>query len=382
LRNRVSAVSALALCFALTLQGHQYSFDEVSSGLKHKDPNTRIRAIRILKEADYQDAVAPIGDVLGDPDDRVQLAAIDAEGFLFTLRPVSRHQKVGYVIEKRTTTGDAADSQLALKPRTVPPQVLAGLVLALIDRNPEVRGEAISLTALLAPIACRFRQRPGDAPCAQIGNAVIENINSKQPALRRAAMQALGRLQYPNAVQALLDQFSFHKRGVDAEVAFEALARVGHVAAVTTFEEHLQSSDADIRRLAVEGIARTGYKDSLYQIQQLGQTERSGSVLLAIHFAMVKLSAPGADISQVVNAVKTPALRPFAIDYLLDLGPSHASSLATSLRDQDPAMRRLMADVLGFSADPAVIPALTAASKDADPDVVLAAQRAIERLKL
>ena len=45
-------------------------------------------------------------------------------------------------------------------------------------------------------------------------------------------------------------------------------------------------------------------------------------------------------------------------------------------------MRRLVADVLGFSRNTAVFPALEAATKDPDPDVAAAAQQAIERLKL
>ena len=41
-----------------------------------------------------------------------------------------------------------------------------------------------------------------------------------------------------------------------------------------------------------------------------------------------------------------------------------------------------MADVIGFSRDASVITALEAATKDADPDVAIAAQRAIDRIKL
>ena len=68
--------------------------------------------------------------------------------------------------------------------------------------------------------------------------------------------------------------------------------------------------------------------------------------------------------------------------YLLDLSASVAGSLAESLKDPSADVRRLVADVLGFSRDAAVIPALVAATKDSDPDVAAAAQQAIDRLKL
>ncbi len=396
-------LALVATCIPLAAQ--QYSFEEVASGLKHKDPATRLRAIQILTEADSQEAAAPIGVLLGDADDRVQMAAIDAERSLFTLRPVSRRKRVGLVIEQRTTSssGDVVtEGQLALKARLVPQPVLSGLVLALSDRNPRVRAEAIGLAALLAPIACPVRltafadasavKKPDTkgsvrlqadrGPCDQIGNVLIQNINSKEAAPRRAAMQVLGRVRYASAVQALLDQLGFHQNGPDAQAALEGLAGIGHVAAISTFEELLPSSNAGVRRLAVEGLARAGHRDALTQLQQMGQTERSGAVLLALHFAIIRLGGQGSNPAQIVASLQEATLRPLAIQYLLDLAPSMGPTLAESLRDQSPDVRRVIADVLGFSGDSTVIPALGAAAKDPDPDAALAAQRAIERLKL
>jgi HEAT repeat protein len=363
----------------------QYSFEEVASGLEHQDPATRLKAIQILKDADSQEAAAPIGGLLGDPDDRVQLAAIDAERSLFTLRPVSRREKVGFIIERRTSAGipDAADGQLALKPRLVPPQVLSGLVVALTDRNPKVRIEAITLAAWLAPIACPAQANASfPQQCAPLGNALIENINSRDGALRRGAMHALGRLRYPSAVQALLDQLSFHQRGADAQAAVAGLAGTGHVAAVSALEELLSHMNATMRRLAVEGLARAAHRDALPRLQEMGQTERSGAVLLALHYAMLRLGATGSSHTHIVASLGNASLRPLAIEYLLDLAPLMAATLAGSLGDQNVEVRRVMADVLGFSRDPKVIPELAKAAKDPDPGVALAAERALQRLKL
>jgi HEAT repeat protein len=370
--------------FIWTVAAQQYSFEQVASGLKHQDAGTRLRAIQILKDADYQEAAAPIGEVLGDGDDRVQLAAIDAELSLFTVRPISRRERVGFIIERRTSTagGDVAtEGQLALKARQVPPQVLSGLVLALSDPNPRVRGEAIGLAALLAPVACPRRQLDTQL-CAQIGNVLIENINSREAAVRRAAMQALGRLHYPNAVQALLDQLSYYQKGPDAYAAIEGLAGIGHPAAMSAFEELLTSSNADIRRLAVEGLARAGERESLGALQQMGQSERSGGVLLALHYANLKLGVEGSDVSQLIAALRDTSLRSIALRYLLDLAPSMAPVLTKSLQDPDPDVRRLVADVVGFSGDSTVLLDLAAVAKDPDPDVVLAAERALTRIKL
>jgi len=374
----------LSLCvglgFSRAVSAQQYTFEEVASGLKHQDPATRLRAIQILKDADYAEAAVPIAAAMEDGDDRVQLAAIDAERSLFSARVVPRRRKVGLVVEVRTVAGGdaAAAGQLALKARTVPRQVLNGLAVALRDGNLRVRAEAINLAAVLASYACVAASEP----CAQIGNALIDNINSRDAAQRRAAMQALGQLRYSNAVQALSDQWSYYQTGMDAMAALEGLAGIGHVTSVSIFEASLASSNADMRRLGVEGLARAGHRDARAALQQMGQGERAQSVLLALHYANVKLGEDGASLQAIVAALGNASQRLLAIRYLLDLAPSAAPGLAGSLNDPNADVRRLVADVLGFSRNPAVFPMLAASASDPDPDVAAAALQALERLKL
>ena len=218
--------------------------------------------------------------------------------------------------------------------------------------------------------------------CAQVGNVLIENINSRETALRRAAMLTLGRLRYTNAVQALSDQLSYYQKGPDAAAAFEALALIGHGASVSAFEQALTSSNATVRRLAIEGLARAGHTDSLPGLQQLGQTERSGPVLLALHYAHVRLGTPGDSLAQLVASLTTASLRMQAIQYLLEVAPASGEGLADWLRDERADVRRTVADILGFSYDLSMLPHLDAAAKDSDPDVAAAAQRAGDRIKL
>src|ERR1700752_4676104 len=85
--------------FGRTILAQKHPLEEVASGLKHQDAPTRLRAIQILKDADYPEAAVPIAAVLGDADDRVQLAALDAERSLFTSRLIPRRRKIGFVIE-------------------------------------------------------------------------------------------------------------------------------------------------------------------------------------------------------------------------------------------------------------------------------------------
>ena len=376
----------VVLGFSPAAIAQQYSFEEVSSGLKHQDAGTRLRAIQILKDADYAEATVPIGVALGDVDDRVQLAAIDAERSLFTTRVVPRRKKVGLIVEVRTVAGGdaAASGQLALKARRVPPELLSGLAVALRDNNAHVRAEAMSLAALLGPVTCapEVQVASNSSACDGIGNGLIDNINTREPVLRRAAMQALGQVRYQNAVQALSDQLSYHQKGPDAVAALEGLSGIGHPTSVSIFQDLLTSSNADVRRFAVAGLARAEYREALGTIQDMGQTERNDGVLLAMHYANVKLGAIDASLQQLVVSLGVPTLRPLALTYLLDLSPSHAQALAASLVDPSVDIRRLIADILGFSRNADVIIQLGAAAQEPDPDVAAAAKQAIARLQL
>jgi HEAT repeat protein len=269
--------------------------------------------------------------------------------------------------------------------------VLTGLAVALRDSNPRVRAEAINLAALLGPVACLspVRLKPdttgGGRPCpdtSNIGNALIDNINSREALLRRAAMQALGQVRHRQAVQALSDQLSYHQRGPDAMAALEGLAGIGHETSASIFEQQLTSSNADMRRLAVEGLARTGNREALATLQQMGQSERSNGVLLALHFANVKLGTIEPSLQQLVASLADAPHRSTVLPYLFELSQSMAPALAESLKDPRADVRRLVADVLGFSLDASVVSALETATKDSDPDVAAAARQAIERLKL
>jgi HEAT repeat protein len=219
-----------------------------------------------------------------------------------------------------------------------------------------------------------------------MGNALIEAINSLDAAVRRASMQALGQLRYRMAEQALSDQFSYYQRGPDAAAALAGLAGIAHQTSASRFREllgSLESPDGNFRRLAVEGIARSGDKSLQADLDRLGQAERSAPVLLALHYASVRLGTAGAP-DQLVASLRDPALRQQAQYYLLDLGRSIGSvaqTLSRFLQDPNADTRATVADILGFSGDTQVIPALEVATRDADPSAAAAAQRAVERIK-
>jgi HEAT repeat protein len=395
----------------------------VAAGLRAPDAATRLRAIKILRDAGYPEAAGPLAIALTDSDDRVKLEAIDAERALFVseLTTTRNKKKVALVVEVRTEeAGDEVVAEkLASLPHAVPAEVFSGLAKAMQSGNPQVRLQALRVFGVLARLGpadalpdgvswtlealkrgskveqtaaagvlgrafegCQgssaTQASSGDL-CRQSGTGLVDAVNSREPQVRRAAMIALGRLRYSNAVQALADQLSFYQHGPDAEAALEGLAGIGHATSAEIFRRTLTHPDAQMRRLAVEGLARAGSGADPSTLTRMGKAERARDVLLALHYAAIKLGGPVTP-DELIAALKDSALRTQALRYLLELSPSLAPVLAESLRNPDNETRMLVADVLGFSHDPLVVPALSAAARDTDADVARASERAMTRI--
>ena len=71
-------------------------------------------------------------------------------------------------------------------------------------------------------------------------------------------MRALGDIGEPRAVKALTEQLKYYGKGEGAWSALEALARIAHPSSVPVFVQHLTNKDPLLRRAAAEGLGRVG----------------------------------------------------------------------------------------------------------------------------
>ena len=99
---------------------------------------------------------------------------------------------------------------------------------------------------------------------SQSGNALIDNMNSREPRAAPggdagARTVALSECRAGPVRSVELST----RRGADAMAALEGLAGIGHATSVSIFKRLLTSSNAEMRRFAVEGLARAGHRDAL-----------------------------------------------------------------------------------------------------------------------
>src|SRR5687768_16065124 len=146
----------LTLVFALSLAttpalAQQAQYQDVVRMLRHPDPEQRLRSVEMLREAAYPEAAEPIAALVIDPDDRVQLAAIETELTLFMVNDGTR-KRFGFMTSRPKSLGLAAfeAGPAAVKPVPVPAVLVDNLLTALDDASDRVRFEAIHALGALA----------------------------------------------------------------------------------------------------------------------------------------------------------------------------------------------------------------------------------------
>lgn len=396
---------AIGLSFlAAGASAQQLRFDDVVRNLRNPDPKVRISAVKLLRDAKYPEAVAPMAPLVADPVDEIQLEAIAAELSFFLGQDLKSKKMIGFVVEKRRS-GVAAGAfelgPLAVWPRPVPAELVTSLLQAVDDDNAKVRLEAIYALGVVAraPLTPEHTQQLikaldhydpsvrsaaarviGRLELAAAFDALMKAVNDSQAEVRYAAMRALGALKDERAVAALTEQFTFYKKGEGAWSALDALAHIGNAASVPLFKERLQDKDQYIRRAATEGLARAGDTSAIEILERNVNTDDAAMVRIATAFALQKLGRPYA--SRIADLMSSSKVIAQGQEYLVELGPSVAPTLLPRLQEPDAELREAVADVLGAIGDESTIePLSAAAAKGAGTPVESAAKRAVARLR-
>lgn len=402
--TKTLCVVVAALSFAPAALAQPVRFDDVIRNLRNPDPNIRVDAVRLLHEARYPEAIAPIAPLVNDPVDQIQLEAIAAELAFFMMDDVSARRRRGFILEQRSAGVAAAAFEagpVVTWPRPVPPELIRALLQAADDENGRVRIEAIFALGVIArpPFPKEFdaalikvldHYDPAmRAAAARViarldvksaADTLIKAINDSNAAVRYASMRALGSLRVESAIAALADQLNFYKRGEGAWSALEALARIGHASSVPLFKARLADRDAYMRRAAAEGLGRAGDTSEIAALEVGAGTDAEEMVRAAMAFALQKLGRNY--IARLADVMDSEKMAAQVADYFLELGPSIVPTLAPHLKDTDPAIRANVAHVLGALGGDAAAAALRPLTQDRDKDVVKAATRALERIKI
>jgi HEAT repeat protein len=423
----VSLVAAGALAAGATPAAAQnIAFTDVVAHLGSSDPGTRMDALRQLRDAGYLQAAPAMAPLLADADAQVQALAVQSVVSLFlvdesytreygksvikekggTLPLYAFVQRAGATIANpappaiirgliaaavSTTVRTRFDAAYALGVLG-PPLVTAGqfpdgyaaadaLMAVLREADPIMRGVATQVLGRLMGAALQNEARNTELASKRIeaGDQIVAGMNDPDVMLRLSSMGALGEMRYDRAVQSLTDMYSYYKKGPEAMAALDAVAKIGHPGSLPVFQAQLGHRDALVRRLAVEGIGRTGDRAAMAEMETRMAREQSPYVVYARAFA----KARNGDVSQVAKIVGGfgySLLESDTFDYLVELGPTVAPELWSFSTHKDAKVRAGAAEVLGIIGTQASLPAVEAMMGDRSSLVKAAAARSQKRL--
>ena len=399
----LSAVCVAAALASAPAAAQPAKFDDVVRSLGNPDAKVRTSAVRLLREAQYPEAIVPMASLVNDPIDEIQLEAIAAELSFFMVEKVPERRRVGFVVELRSSGGAAGAfdmGPLAVWPKAAPPELIHELLKAVDDENSRVRLEAIHAIGVVGtsgipadaePLLIKALDHPDPAVRAgaarvvariglkAAGDALIKAINDSSREVRYAAMRALGALDVESAAESLTEQLTYYGKGEGAVAALDALARIASPASAPVFTAHLTSKDPHMRRAAAEGLGRLGDSSQLAILQTGAGNDLSAPVRAAMAFALQKLGYHY--ITRLVDFLPSDDMVLQVQAYLVELGAPIEKELLPRLQEPDEAIRARVAEVLGAIGGDSSISALQHL-KDKDRTVVLAAERAVERIKL
>ena len=210
---------------------------------------------------------------------------------------------------------------------------------------------------------------------------LIKLVNDSNAEVRYAAMRALGFLREERVVPTLLEQLKFYGKGEGAWSALDALARIAQPSSAAVFTERLSDKDPNLRRAAAEGLGRLGDKAAVSALETGAGNDPSAMARAAMAFALQKMGRNYVPrlIEFLDDKDRKVVLQ--VQNYLIELGQPVEKDLIPSLQEPDEALRAGVAEVLGEIGRDASLAALQDL-KDRSKAVVDTAQRAVERIKM
>jgi HEAT repeat protein len=379
-------------------------FEDVVRELDSHDPKVRVEAMRALARAGHPEAIGHIARLLTDPVEDLQVEAIDTLLNFYLLDIPTKPKRVAGVFEVSKGSRAEAAFELGpfvLLPRQVPDALKRGLAGAMRDDWARLRAEATwTLGALVPPpagpeaeqaLAANLRDPEtsvrlaaarvaGAVRAATLGDALVAAMNDPSEDVRVAAMRALGDIRETRAARALREQLEFHKGGRVARAALDGLARIASPESLPTFQEYASDRDAELRRSAIEGIARLGDKAAITALAAATAGERHASVRLARAFALERADAAG--LGDLVRGLDSAREADLAMAYIVEVGRPAVPGLSTLLKSPEARVRERIAQLLGLIGGDAARTALEPTTKDPDPEVARAAERGLARIRL
>ena len=326
----------------------------------------REAALRIAGYFGYAECFEQVLALCGDTAEPVRRAAVDQLAFFDDSRVFDRIAQALH--DEAAPVRAAAVAALA---RVEHPSRADALLRALRDADPWVRYIALkSLSAIAVP---------------RVVQAVAATLeDDPAPHVRLAAIEVIGRLKPPNALE-ILEPLT---RSPNQDVARSAIRAVGYVdgtGALAVLERFVRAPDVSQRLTAVDALTSR----SEIQVPQILQWVAAGDADTGVSSAAVdglariasREDRQGSEAARVLTALTAePARREPAIMAIASLPVRRISDIAVGLRHPASAVRRACVEALSRMKHPDASRAIASALDDVDATVRLTAVAELKHL--
>jgi HEAT repeat protein len=299
-------------------------------------------------------------EILVEPDLTVDASAIAAL--------TSRLQDGDEAIRVKT-----ARSLGILRGRSATPSLLAAIRE---DRSDAVRFEAVRALRKIAD--------------PTVGADLLPLLPINEPKVRYEIVYTLGRLRYaesvPELTRRLETELAAAERDQDHVNVVQllgALAFIGHPDSKPVFMRLRDSEDADMRRMAYEGLGRVPLQALPPEVTDAAAArlaEKETRVRLAQDFALYRMGRPE-HLNEVILGLGARRSYTQAREYLLDFRGAEVHNLYMHTANNDVNIREALAEILGLVGDESSLPSLRELLRDTRGQVSAFAGQAIRRIE-
>ena len=157
---------------------------------------------------------------------------------------------------------------------------------------------------------------------------------------------------------------------------FEALAYIGAAQCADLFVSGLEDERNFYRRYGAEGLGRIGDQSYVTEVARKYLRESSGSVKLAMGFALFRLGREEHLVEMIDNVDKEQVFH-----YLLELNPQDIEQLYPHLESELHTTRVSLLEIVGLRGSQSALPIVEEMAKHPNPDISASANLAARRLR-
>jgi HEAT repeat protein len=212
-------------------------------------------------------------------------------------------------------------------------------------------------------------------------DTLIKSIDDSNRDVRYAAMRSLGDIGESRAVKTLYDQVIYYGKGEGASAALQALAQIADPSSVSVFVQHLTSKDPLMRRAAAEGLGRTGDMSQVMMLETGAGNDLEATTRAAMAFALQKLGRRYVSrlVDFLSTDDLSLQVQGYLIELGEDI---EKDLLPRLHEPDEVIRARVAQVLGAIGGEPSLVALEGLKGKDKDRTVASAAERAVERIKL